>query len=90
MISIVEFPMAFLVEEKGFSRKKSALFIVSSMAIIGVLTVHPESLLGNVQILSVNLSDFFGMLSDNLLMPLGGLLTALFVGYVIKKEDLET
>lgn len=88
MISMVEVPVAYFTEEKGMSRKMAVLLTVGIMAIIGVLTVHPKSLLGGVTIAGKGFFDLFDYISSNILLPVGGLLISIFIGYFVKKEDL--
>lgn len=91
MISMVEVPVAYFTEEKGMKRTNAVLLTVIVMFIIGILatlSASSTSLLGNVKILGYGFFDLFDKLSSNILMPVGGLLTALFIGYVVKKEDL--
>lgn len=88
LISLLEVPVAFLSEELKINRTKSVIIISSIVLIVGILTVHPGSLFGNAMIGSRNLFDFYDFLTSNILMPLGGFLIALFVGYVVNKNTL--
>ena len=89
MMSLVEVAVAFLSEERGLSRKVSVIITTSLIFLIGALTVHPASLLGAVTIKGKGFFDVFDYLSSNILLPLGGLLVAIFVGYAAKKEDIK-
>lgn len=89
MISMVEVPVAFISEEYKINRKLSVLITTSIMFIIGVLTVHPNSIFGAVKILNRSFFDNFDFLSSNILLPLGGLLIAIFIGYFVLKENLK-
>lgn len=60
------------------------------MFLIGAVTVHPNSLFGGVNILNSSFFHFFDFITSNALIPITGLLTAIFVGYVIKKESFIT
>lgn len=88
MISLVEVPVAYFAEEKGLSRNKAVLLTAGIMLVIGVLTVHPKSIFGAVVIGGKGFFDWFDYISSNILLPVGGLLIALFIGYFVKKEDL--
>lgn len=90
MISIVEVPVAFISEEFKLNRKQSVLITTLFMFAIGVLTVHPKSIFGSVTILNKNFFDNFDFLSSNILLPLGGLLIAIYIGYFVYKEHLKT
>lgn len=90
MISLVEVPVAYLCDEKGMKRYKAVLSTTGIIFFVGMLTVHPKSLLGNIVIFGKGFFDWFDYLSSNILLPFGGLLIALFVGYIIKREDFKT
>lgn len=88
MISIVEVPVAYFSEERGMSRKAAVLLTVGIIAGVGLLTVHPKSLLGAMVIGGKGFFDWFDFISSNILMPAGGLLVALFIGYAVKKNNV--
>jgi NSS family neurotransmitter:Na+ symporter len=88
MISISEVPVAYFSEERGMSRKSAVLLTVGIIAIVGLLTVHPKSFLGGVVIAGKGFFDWFDFISSNILLPAGGLLTAVFIGYFVKKNNI--
>jgi NSS family neurotransmitter:Na+ symporter len=91
MLSMLEVVVAFFVEEKKMSRRK-AVFISSSIIVIfGILVSLSQSNsspLNKLKILGLNLFDFFDQSSSNILLPLGGLLIAIFVGYAVGKDSI--
>lgn len=90
-ISMVEVPVAYFTEEKGFSRTKSVLLNSAIIAVLGVLaslSADQASLLGNIKILGKTFFNLFDFLSSNVLLPFGGLLIALFTGYFISKDEI--
>lgn len=93
MISLVEVPVAYFSEEKGVSRKISVLITTGTMMIVGILatlSADGTSKLGKIHIIgNRGFFDSFDYLSSNWLLPLGGLLLAIFVGYFVKKEDFK-
>lgn len=88
MISMVEVPIAFLTEEKGMGRKTAVLLISSIIFVIGAVTVHPKSVFGEVMLFGKGFFDLFDYISSNILLPVGGLLIAVFVGYFVSKSEL--
>lgn len=89
MISIVEVPVAFFMEQFNLSRKSSVVMTSAIIFSISLFTVHKTSLLGNVSLFGKSFFDLFDYISSNIAMPIGGLLMAIFVGYVISRESLE-
>lgn len=93
MLSLVEVPVAYLSEEKGMSRKSAAVVTSSVMFVVGILatlSVDKASVLGHITFFGLGFFDLFDYISSNILLPLGGLLIALLMGYSIKQEDVVT
>jgi len=93
IISMIQVPVAYFTEEKGMGRVKAVLFTTSIMMVVGILatlSADPTSALGNIHILGQRgFFDTFDYLSSNILLPVGGLLIAIYVGYFTKKEDFK-
>ena len=87
-ISMLEVAVAFLVEEKKFSRITACVVLFLFCWVIGAVCSLSFGPLSDVQIGGRNLFDFFDNLSSNILMTLGSLLTVLFVGWRLKKTDV--
>jgi neurotransmitter:Na+ symporter, NSS family len=88
MISMAEVPVVFLNEEVGINRTMAVILTGLIIFVVGFLTVHPSSLLASFNLFGKNFFDLFDYLSSNILMILGGFLIALFVGYIVNKEEL--
>lgn len=88
MLSLVEVPVAFLSEEFNFNRKKAVIATMTIIGLVGIITVHPESILGSVQVFGLNLFDLFDFISSNILMPITGGLIIIFVGYFTSRENV--
>jgi neurotransmitter:Na+ symporter, NSS family len=87
-ISILEPTVMYLVERKNIERKKAtygaALFayVIGIVVLLSNTTAFSESLTFG----SKNLFDWFDFISSAILMPLGGIAVAIFIGYVLDKE----
>ncbi len=87
-ISMLEVAVAYLVEEKKFSRVSACVALFVLCWIVGALCSLSFGPLSDVQIGGRGIFDFFDNLSSNVLMTLGSLLTVLFVGWRLKKTDI--
>ncbi len=86
VISMHETPTAFVAEEFHIERKKAA-WIVTILAIItGMLCSLSLGAVPSLQILGKGLFDFFDFLSANILLTLGGMLTCIYVGWVMPRQ----
>lgn len=87
-ISMLEVAVAYLVEEKKFSRIGACVLLFVICWTVGAMCSLSFGPLSHIQIGGGNLFDFFDNLSSNILMTLGSLLTVLFVGWRMKKTDV--
>ena len=87
-ISMLEVAVAYLVEEKKFSRLSAGVVLFVLCWIVGALCSLSFGPLSHIRIDGGNLFDFFDNLSSNILMTLGSLFTVLFVGWRLKKTDI--
>ncbi|MBC9784760.1 sodium-dependent transporter [Heliobacterium chlorum] len=92
MLSLVEVPVAYLSEERGLSRKASVLISALVIVLFGALaslSADSSSLLGGITFFGKGFFDLFDFISSNIILPLGGLLIALFIGYGADKDDIK-
>ena len=87
-ISMLEVAVAYLVEEKKFTRVKACILLFVVCWAVGAVCTLSFGPLSHIQIGGGNIFDFFDNLSSNILMTLGSLLTVLFVGWRLKKTDV--
>jgi len=90
-ISILEPAVRYVEEKKDVSRVKATYFLALFISLIGLvallsnLTIFSESLTFG----SKNLFDWFDYISSAILLPLGGIITAIFVGFFIDQNTLK-
>ncbi len=84
-ISMHEIGTAFFTEELHQPRKKSAWIITVVAAVICLFCSWSEGAY-DIQLMGQSLMDFCDGLTANYLLPLGGILACLFVGWYIPKK----
>lgn len=87
-ISMMEVGVAYLTEEKGMKRRNATLSVAVSTWIVGILCSLSFGPLSSLSLLGNNLFDFLDKLCSNWLIPLGGLLFTLFVGWKMSRNDV--
>ncbi len=90
---MLEVVVTYFVEEKKVSRRKAVLICSSIVMIIGTfatMSQNSDNPISKIKPFGLSLFDFFDQASSNVLLPLGGLLIALFAGYIINKKDIQT
>ena len=84
-ISLLEASVAYFVEEHAIKRKKATIWCAIGALIVGLFATL--SLKDNSNLVIGNMS-FFNILDNltaNILMPVGGLLITIFIGWKLKK-----
>lgn len=100
-IAMIESSVAFCEERFGLSRWRATFLAAAVLWGLGQLTIFSFSGAGwtqlNWQVAGKSLASIFDVidyLTSNILLPIGGLLLAIFVGWVMKtqytKEELNT
>lgn len=87
-ISMLEVGVAYLVDEKGMERRKATLLLAFGTWLLGVLCSLSFGPLAHVKLLGLSFFDFLDALCSNWLLPLGGVLFTLFVGWRMSKADV--
>jgi NSS family neurotransmitter:Na+ symporter len=80
-ISVLEPLIAYLVDNHGWSRKKSALTTGALAFVIGVPCALSTSLLSNWTLWGKNILELFDLAATTILVPIGGLLGVLLVAW---------
>jgi len=82
-ISLLEVIVAYIIDEKGWSRKKAVLVYGSIIFLIGVPASLSFGVMKDVHILftGVNFFDFLDKLTANYMLPIGGFFIAMALGW---------
>jgi len=83
-ISLLEIPVAFLVDEKGWTRKKAtvlASFIVFILATPSALSLGALDWFSKIPFINIGFMDFIVIVFANYALVAGAFLIAIFVGY---------
>ena len=87
-ISMLEVGVAFLTDERGMKRRRATLLLSFLCWAVGILCSLSFGSLSGVKILGLTFFDFLDHLCSDWLLPLGGLIFTLFVGWKMSKEDV--
>ena len=85
-ISMFEVGVAYLVEQKGLSRRRATLLIFACTWALGALCSLSFGPLSGVKLFGLSIFSFCDMLTSNFLMTFGGLLFVLFVGWKMDRK----
>jgi len=87
MVGLIEPITAWLEEHYGFARHKSAIAVVGVIATLSVFSILSYNVLVDIQVFGKNLNDAMDYFSNQILLPLGGLLIAIFAGWFITRDS---
>jgi len=88
-ISLIEPAVTWLVEKKGQTRIKASVITGFATWLLGLLTVFSFNIGSDWRLFERTAFDLLDYLTSNIMLPLGGLLIAVFVGWVMKKDDVK-
>ena len=86
-ISLLEPATAYMVE-RGRSRRSAALMMAGLCWALGLVTVFSFNIWSHVRMLDRDLMGLIELVANDIMLPLGGLLIALFAGWVLKDSIL--
>jgi NSS family neurotransmitter:Na+ symporter len=85
-ISLLEPCVAWLIETKNLGRVRANLLLAGFAWVLGLGSVLSFNLWSEYKVAGFSFFDFLDFLTANIMLPISGLLIALFVGYAMKKE----
>ncbi len=86
-ISLMEPPVAYLVERAGLTRPKAVLLLAAGIWVLGLGTVLSFNVWAGFKLWDLNIQELLEYASSNLLLPLGGMATAIFAGWILSRAD---
>lgn len=89
MLSMMEVPVVILHERWGMSRAKATLLTIAALMVLGSTCALTNNVLADFKLFGMNMFDLFDFASSNVLLPLGGILLALFVGWVWGRDNFQ-
>ncbi len=88
-VSLLEVVVAYLMDERGWARKKSVYLSGAIMVVTGILSSLSLGVMSGVTFFGVGAFDFFDILTDKIFLAIGGLILAVFVGWFMDKNELK-
>ena len=88
-ISLIEPAVAWLVENKGFSREKACVWSGLATWLLGLGTVFSFNVWSAVTIFDRSIFQLLDYLTANLMLPIGGFCIAIFAGWIMHRQHSE-
>ncbi len=81
-ISLLQVVVSYFVDERGWQRHRAVIVVASVITLLGVPSALSFNVLSDFKFLGKNFFDIVDFMASNVLLPLGGLLISIFVGWV--------
>lgn len=87
-ISLLEVVVAYFVDERGWNRKGAVIIFGGSIYLLGVPSALSFNVMSDVMFFDMNFFDFVDNIASNMLLPFGGLMIAIFAGWIWTRSDV--
>ncbi|PLW81939.1 sodium-dependent transporter [Kineobactrum sediminis] len=86
MVGLIESVNAWIEERFAISRHRSSLMVIGSIAVLSVMSILSYNVLGDISFGGKNFNDAMDYFSNQIMLPLSGLMIALFAGWVMSRD----
>jgi len=87
-ISMHEIGTAFFTEELHWPRRRSAWIVTAGCSVLAVLCSLSVGAVEGITVMGQSLMDFCDNLTAKFMLPLGGLLTSIFIGWFASRDKV--
>ncbi len=87
-ISLLEVVVAYFVDEKAWTRKQAVLIFGGSIYLLGIPSALSFNLMSDLTLYGKTFFDIVDFIASNVLLPFGGLMIAIFVGWVWSRTEV--
>ena len=85
-ISLIEPAISFLIEQYSFSRAEATVRLSFLTWFIGLGTLLSFNYISDITFFGMTFFDLLDSFTSKVMLPLGGLLMAIFVGFIVKRK----
>ena len=85
-ISLSEIPITFMIEEHKMSRPRAIVWTALITFILATVAAMSFNVLDNIKLWGKNIFDMMDYAASNIFMLLGGLFTAVYVGWIMDRK----
>ena len=81
-ISLLQVVVSYFVDERKWSRHRAVTVLTGFIFLLGVPSALSYNVLSDFKIFGLNFFDLVDFTASNVILPLGGMLIAIFVGWI--------
>ena len=86
-ISLMEVVVAFIIEEMHRSRTKAVILSFAVCGVVGIFCSLSFGPLAHFKLFGLSVFDFFDYITSNIMLPIGGMLLAVFAGWRLRRAN---
>ena len=90
MVGLIEPVVAWLAEHRNMTRHRAVVLVIGSIGTLSIFSILSYNVLSGVKLAGVDLNGILDYLSNQIMLPLGGLAIAVFVGWFVRAETART
>ena len=88
-ISLIEPMIIWLIEKYNITRIRAAIIAATFAWIIGIGTILSFNIGAEIKIFNMTIFELLDYLTSNILLPMGGIMITIFVGWLVAKENID-
>ena len=86
-ISLIEPAVSYIVENKGLSRQRACILMGGLTWLVGMGTVFSTNIWAEMTLFGKTFFELVDFLTANIMLPIGGILIAVFAGWIMNKKN---
>lgn len=87
-LSLFEVIIAYFTEEFNMNRKRASIIIMTIIAVLSILSSLSFGILSDAKLFGMNFFELSDYISANILLPAGGFLLSIYIGWIMNKKDV--
>lgn len=86
-IALMEVIVSAVSEQYKFTRKKSVVLVALGLYFLAIPCVLSFGIWSDVKVFGLGFFELFDFIASNIMLPVGGFLTCIFIGWVWNKDE---
>ena len=89
-ISLIEPMIIWLIEKYNMTRIRAATMAAGTAWLLGIGTIISFNIGSEIKLFNMTIFESLDYLTSNILLPLGGILITIFVGWLVAKKNIDS
>ena len=89
-ISLIEPMIIWLIEKYNITRLRASIIAAGLAWVIGIGTIVSFNIGSDIKLFNMTIFELLDYLTSNILLPMGGIIITVFVGWLLSKENIDS